>query len=49
MSYIAAGNFEDKVCLFSGDQLVPLGAIARSAVVVEITACSCALFLPKFS
>jgi len=31
MSYIAAGNFEDKVCLFSRDQLVPLGAIVHNA------------------
>jgi len=49
MSHIAAGSFDDKVCLFSGDKLVPLGAIARSAVVVKITAYSCALFLLKFS
>lgn len=31
MSHIAAGNFDDKVCLFSRDQLVPLGAIAHNA------------------
>ena len=31
MSHIAAGNFDDKVCLFSGDKLVPLGAIANNA------------------